>query len=448
MRSSFGWEFIDAQRKTAIIDSICGGPPPAGPSHVELNLTDRCNAACFFCNQELVRTGREIPFERVRSLIDELCKGGLKSVRLSGGGDPLHHRRIHDVLDHLRKRCIVVDNVTTNGIALDEAISRCLVAGKAREVVVSLKAGDQDDYHRMMRIKSAHFDAVLEHIGILTKLKGDAPWPAIIVQFLLDQENFSSLPEMYRLAIQAGANGVEVNPVLPNPNSPVDLNRLLGPEHATAVRPFLVQTLEADRSRRCFNAGFPIDGWHEMVVAAHQEANTPGETGLPTASTFCEQSNYCFFSSYTAVINGSGEVHPCCLLLGRDTQPLDNVLTDSFRQIWTCARFGDYRREQRSVFLTGNKTVFWPGKFGVLARACVVPGLCFLKNAHYRSDEWFCRQLNEALQVERRREIKWIGAPRKVIRRIEMTASSSDRMGRAFQVLTSMSRSIRRLFHS
>ena len=65
------------------------------------------------------------------------------------------------MLEHLRTRRVVIDNVTTNGIAMDEAISRCLVAGEAREVVVSLKAADHDDYHRMMRIRPAHFDAVL-----------------------------------------------------------------------------------------------------------------------------------------------------------------------------------------------------------------------------------------------------------------------------------------------
>src|SRR5579862_5511 len=114
MAASHGWALIDAERKRELITAICEDAVPRGPLHVELDLTDRCNVACYFCNQQDVRTTQQISFEHVCALIDELVATGLKSVRFSGGGDPLAHRDFGRVLDHLARRGVVVDNLTTN----------------------------------------------------------------------------------------------------------------------------------------------------------------------------------------------------------------------------------------------------------------------------------------------------------------------------------------------
>src|SRR5258708_2959899 len=158
MRGTHGWAEVDRERKREIIDAIVSGGPTRGPVHAELDLTDRCNIACYFCNQQDLRTKEQIPLKRTTELIDELAGNGLRSVRLSGGGDPLFHREIDEVLEHLALRGIVVDNLTTNGVALTPAIAQYLVRNKAREVIFSLNAADPADYARMMKVKGALFD--------------------------------------------------------------------------------------------------------------------------------------------------------------------------------------------------------------------------------------------------------------------------------------------------
>ena len=73
----------------------------------------------------------------LKRLVDELAEGGLKSVRMSGGGDPLFHSGILDFLDHLDARGVLIDNLTTNGALLGPEIARRLVARGAREVIFS-----------------------------------------------------------------------------------------------------------------------------------------------------------------------------------------------------------------------------------------------------------------------------------------------------------------------
>src|SRR3954470_14005890 len=153
MRASHGWAHIDSARKRELIDAIVSGKATRGPLHAELDLTDRCNVDCYFCNQMDVRTKGQVALPHAIRIIDELAAGGLKSVRLSGGGDPLFHREILQVLDHLAEKNIIVDNVTTNALALTPAVVERLVKHGAREVVISLNTVDAADYARMMQVK-------------------------------------------------------------------------------------------------------------------------------------------------------------------------------------------------------------------------------------------------------------------------------------------------------
>ena len=71
MAASHGWALVSAERKREIIAAICDDTAPRGPLHVELDLTDRCNVACYFCNQQDVRTRQQLPLGRVLELLDE-----------------------------------------------------------------------------------------------------------------------------------------------------------------------------------------------------------------------------------------------------------------------------------------------------------------------------------------------------------------------------------------
>ena len=49
-RGSHGWRELSAEDKRSIIGSIASGAAPRGPRHLELDLSDRCNVDCYFCN--------------------------------------------------------------------------------------------------------------------------------------------------------------------------------------------------------------------------------------------------------------------------------------------------------------------------------------------------------------------------------------------------------------
>src|SRR5258706_166797 len=265
MRGTHGWAEVSRERKREIIDAIVANTPTTGPVHAELDLTDRCNVACYFCNQQDLRTKEQIPIQKTTELIDELASTGLRSVRLSGGGDPLFHREINDVLAHLARRSIVVDNVTTNGVALSREIAEYLVNNKAREVIFSLNAVDAADYARMMQVKPALFEKVLTAIRTLVEVRGDSIYPSIVTQFLLDRSNLDRMVEMYDLGRSLGVDRIAMNAVLEIPRERINRELLLRPEDAELAEPYVEEVLRKDSDIGLLQIDFAVYGWNKIL---------------------------------------------------------------------------------------------------------------------------------------------------------------------------------------
>jgi MoaA/NifB/PqqE/SkfB family radical SAM enzyme len=412
MIPSHGWKDTSEQRKREILDAIRAGTATAGPVHVELDLTDRCNVACYFCNQQDVRTTRQLPLEKVVALLDELVAGGLRSVRLSGGGDPLAYRGVERVLDELAAREIVVDNLTTNGALLSAAVAeRLVVPGRCREVLVSLNTSEAEDYRRMMRVKPETFDRVIENVERLVALRGERGQPALSIQFLLDTANYERLPEMYALGRRLAADRIAVNTVLPIPNDRIAEERMLGPDEFARVAPFFEQVLAADRRAGRLFVCFSYPQWNYEIDRIRERLESPLPVLYPTAPSFREENGSCFFGWYSAAVRGTGELYPCCMLLHPDYRPLGNVLEggSGFGTHWRGETFDRLRREMRDLLLAGGRILWSKKRFRTLGRACAEPGACGMKNMYFRGDEEFYRELGTILDERRRAEVGWRG---------------------------------------
>jgi len=414
MRGTHGWAEVSRERKREIIEAIAANRPTKGPVHAELDLTDRCNVACYFCNQQDLRTKDSIPLPKLTDLIDELVEGGLKSVRLSGGGDPLFHRDVLNVLDYLVQKNVIVDNLTTNGVALTTEVARRLVDNKAREVIFSLNAVDAADYARMMKVKPALFDKVLENIRALVAVRGDSIHPSIVVQFLIDKVNVHRLVAMYELGRSLGPDRIAINAVLEIPRDRIDTAVLLATDDRHATEPLLEEILHRDRDAGLLQMDFAIPGWNETVNAVRQRLGAPARNLYAIAPSFKEENGGCFFPWYTTTITGNGDIRPCCLLLDPTVKPLGNVHDgESFSEHWNGPAFVKMRDEMREVLLMKQKVPYSPSRFKIIKDQCVTEGRCWLKNMYFRGDAEFYAELDQKLQETRRDEIRWITGTKK-----------------------------------
>jgi MoaA/NifB/PqqE/SkfB family radical SAM enzyme len=400
-RSTYGWADLSEQDKVALIEAIVEGRATPAPKHAELDLTDRCNVACYFCNQQDLRTKQQLSTECAMRIIDELAAGGLRAVRLSGGGDPLFHSDIVRILDHLQAKGLVIDNVTTNGVGLTAAVAQSLIAGNARELIISLNAADPADYHRMMAVKPELFDKVVANVEELIRLRGEGEHPYVTLQFLLDRGNVTRLHEMYRLGRRLGVDRIAVSPVLEIPHDRVSPDLLLGPSDAETLLPQFRAVLEEDRDRMLLEPSYLLN-WNGWLERLYHEMGVPVPSS-PVAASFETKNGGCFFGWYSMVVTGNGDVRPCCYLLNPDYPPLGNIATSSVDAVWKGAEYEQLRREMRDVLLAGEAAEWREGAFERLRPQCVRINECWLKNGYFRHDEEFYRRLGEALDRARAR---------------------------------------------
>jgi len=99
-----------------IIESVCGHH--IQPTHVQLNPTNKCNLKCSFCSCS-GKDDTEMTLEQVYNILERLHKLGVKAVTISGGGDPLCHPNINEIIKKCSELSIEV-GLVTNAVLLSK----------------------------------------------------------------------------------------------------------------------------------------------------------------------------------------------------------------------------------------------------------------------------------------------------------------------------------------
>ena len=210
--SELGWKFLTPADKAAILKGIEDGVAYGGPYHVEIHPADRCNIDCFFCSTAALRGTDEVPMPRFEEMLRELKEAGTRSVRLSGGGEPLFHRKIKEFLAAIRASGLPIENLTTNAVLLRAEVLE-LIADTCDSITVSLNTADEATYASMMKTSARNFQRVVDNTRELIALRRrrKARTPKVTLQFLVWKENYRTIPEMYRLSREVGADTVLFN---------------------------------------------------------------------------------------------------------------------------------------------------------------------------------------------------------------------------------------------
>lgn len=88
------------------------------PVHIQWMPTNRCNMTCPFCSCAGRDRSHEMDLERARSVIAEFATLGTQAVTITGGGEPLCHAGLPEMIDAFRTHKISV-GLVTNGLWID-----------------------------------------------------------------------------------------------------------------------------------------------------------------------------------------------------------------------------------------------------------------------------------------------------------------------------------------
>jgi hypothetical protein len=190
----------------------------SSPVVVELDPTTLCDLACPECiSGELLGRGG-FSRKRLVELAEEIAESGVWAVILIGGGEPLLHPAVGDVISALARAGVHV-GLTTNGTQLHRYMDQ--IAESVAWTRVSVDAGTAETYARFRPAKGKRnpFDSVVANLRALGAAKRGAMGYSYLLMSRHDpvtgalvDSNFREVHQAAVLAKEVGCDYFEVKP--------------------------------------------------------------------------------------------------------------------------------------------------------------------------------------------------------------------------------------------
>jgi len=144
------------------------------PKGIQIEVMGRCNYGCC-CSSEVYkyRNNNETKpdldriFENIKSFFPKI-----ENLNLFNHGEPLLHDGFCDFVKKCRKESGTLSmNLATNGMLMDEKISRCLIEQKIRYVSISVHGGPGTENMLKYSKYGADYNKVMANVKRLTELR-------------------------------------------------------------------------------------------------------------------------------------------------------------------------------------------------------------------------------------------------------------------------------------
>ncbi len=313
----------------------------AGPEHVVIDITNRCNYNCVACwtfspllgdkKPPKAWYGQELPVRMLRDLLDDLAAMGTKLVRFTGGGEPFLHPQILPLIAHCASAGLRLD-ITTNGSKLDRRTAEFLVRHGMGELSVSLWAADEASFaatHPNQR--TGDFGPIREKLQYLNGIRRNRV--ELVLCNVIGAMNFDKTAEMFEFALAVGADRVYFTLVDPIAGATDTL--LLNEEQRLEVLR-QVDWIEAQMARLPpgrLGLDF-FDGFKRRLTS------DPDGAGRYDAEAV--EAIPCYIGWYFCRVTADGKVCPCCRGV---EMPMGDLSQQSFREIWQSACYAEFRHK-------------------------------------------------------------------------------------------------------
>lgn len=292
------------------------------PISVELDLSNTCPHDCPFCSFGTSQSKGyrqqnwvQFPTPRIFTLITELAEAGVKSITVTGGGEPLVHRQAEQIFRHLNASGMQW-GLVTNGFLLRDAIADAVAEG-ATFVRVSLDAGCARTHaftHGLPKGQE-QFDQILENLRALRQKAGARL--TIGASFCVMDQNFKELYRAAKLVKDLGGNYLEVRPTYPTD--------WRGDGWSDGLHFIDEARTELEHARLHLDAPptFRVIGMIERF-----DALTVPE----------KRYDKCRIGGLMTVIGAEGSIWHCCVQRGQPFFRMSDVLSKGFTQAWADAQ--------------------------------------------------------------------------------------------------------------
>jgi len=157
---------------TQRIDAITGIPPryatlaPPAPRSVKIELTARCDFACFFCaSSDRLRAKADMDRRFFERIVKEMREAGVEELGLFYLGESFLVDWLPEAIAYAKNVCgYPYVFLTTNGrLATPERVEACLRAG-LDSLKFSYNNADAEQFHQITRVKPGEFYIVRDNL--------------------------------------------------------------------------------------------------------------------------------------------------------------------------------------------------------------------------------------------------------------------------------------------
>jgi radical SAM protein with 4Fe4S-binding SPASM domain len=156
----------------------------SAPTLVDFQITNRCYMNCSHCYASSTPDGKHASLDDVKRVIDNSVDCGVCQIAL-GGGEPLLHPDIYEILDYCHEKGIV-PNLSTNGMHLTKK-NLLMLKHYCGAVAVSLE-NTGEKCHQWRRVGCEHIH------NVIRKFKSYAI--PTVIQITLGEANFGDLDHL------------------------------------------------------------------------------------------------------------------------------------------------------------------------------------------------------------------------------------------------------------
>jgi len=280
------------------------------PVHIEIDPTAFCNHDCVRCsytqeidgarNSTIYEQGHRLKIERFKTFVDECRDIGMKAITFSGGGEPLSHPQINQMLDAVIGADIEFGMITNLSLKINPDLLK-----QAVWIRVSLDAASAEIHNQLHRPSGGmrDFHRIAENIRILRQANKKLD---IGVNFIIQPENYHEIYEAAVLVKGLGASYIRYVPAIAS--VPVDYEPLMPAINEQ-------QTAAAALNDTDFVVYIQKDRFQALEK---KEKNY----------------SFCHKQKFHPLLGADGIIYPCCQLKYYPQHALGNINEHSFTEIW------------------------------------------------------------------------------------------------------------------
>jgi MoaA/NifB/PqqE/SkfB family radical SAM enzyme len=277
-----------------------------GPVMVDIHPTLACQNQCYFCisaNEHITGMAHD-NFSRAKKLewtvlkrtIMDLIDMNVKSVQLTGGGEPTTYPEFQQLLKELIPLKV---GLFTNGILAGEYAKEIVEA--CDWVRISLDAVGSEMYKTIKGVD--HYHEVVDAIVKLVEARGNEKTPRIGVSYILTPESVPGMKQVVMELEHSGIDYLQFKDVI-----------MRGMKFTSRYEQTIRKAVDSV-------SGLGL----KVLYTAH---GTYDDGATPKDIPQCNATDY------VAVIGADGEVYGCCHLEYQPQASYGSIYKESFQQIW------------------------------------------------------------------------------------------------------------------